>query len=192
MLLCKTCDAEVQPGQTFCVNCGSRVEGNTYSPDAPGVLPSADPAHNVRETPAFAQPEPGRPPVAAGTPSYAPPPVASPPSPIAPPAPGQPTVGYGQAGAPYTPPTAQSQTSTGAIVSLIFGLLGLFFVLPLIGPIVGIFAGHMARRNIRESDGRLSGDGLALAGMITGYIGLAFSLIFCGIILIGILAALGQ
>lgn len=64
-----------------------------------------------------------------------------------------------------------SQTSTSAIVSLVFGLLGFIsswwlFAMP---SIVAIITGHMARSAISRSDGKLSGDGLALAGLILGY-----------------------
>lgn len=80
-----------------------------------------------------------------------------------------------------------SKTSTLAIVSLVFGILGLFFF----GSLVGIITGHLARSEIKKSEGRLEGDGLALAGLITGYIG--FILAFIWIILlggIGVMAAL--
>jgi len=64
------------------------------------------------------------------------------------------------------------QTSTLAIVSLIFGILG-WFVLPFVGSIVAIFTGHMARAEICRDPARLEGDGLALAGLILGWLSVA-------------------
>lgn len=74
----------------------------------------------------------------------------------------------------YYPP--QTTTSTAAILSLVFGILGVVFALPLIGPIVAVAAGHIARNEIRRSGGRLSGDGLAVAGLIMGYMMLLVTL----------------
>jgi flagellar biosynthesis protein FlhB len=66
------------------------------------------------------------------------------------------------------------QTSTAAVVSLVFGILGLFFF----GSLIAVICGHIARSNIRNSDGTLTGDGLAVAGLITGYIGLLLAIGF--------------
>jgi type IV pilus assembly protein PilA len=60
-------------------------------------------------------------------------------------------------------------TSTKAIISLIFGIL--FFLFPL--PIVAVIFGHLALSEIRKSGGRLTGQGMATAGLILGYIGAA-------------------
>jgi Domain of unknown function (DUF4190) len=64
------------------------------------------------------------------------------------------------------------RTSTLAIVSLIFGILG-WFVLPFVGSIVAIITGHMARAEIRRDPLRIEGDGLALAGLILGWLSIA-------------------
>ncbi len=60
------------------------------------------------------------------------------------------------------------QTSTTAIVSLISGLLG-WTLLPLIGSVVAIVTGHIARAEIRRNPQALEGDGLAVAGLVLGY-----------------------
>ncbi|MBI3158667.1 MAG: DUF4190 domain-containing protein [Chloroflexi bacterium] len=73
---------------------------------------------------------------------------------------------------PYqTPPV---QNSTLAMVSLIAGIAG-WSLVPLIGSIVAVITGHMAKKEIRESNGMLGGDGMATVGLILGYasIGLA-------------------
>ncbi len=66
--------------------------------------------------------------------------------------------------APNVGPTT---TSSKAIISLIFGLL--FFLFPL--PVVAIIFGHLALSEIRKSAGRLTGERMATAGLVLGYIG---------------------
>ncbi len=77
---------------------------------------------------------------------------------------------------PYqqTPPAAR--TSTAAIISLIAGILGFVQVLPLIGPIAAIVAGHMAKSEIKKSGGMVSGDGMATIGLVLGYLTLAIGI----------------
>jgi hypothetical protein len=60
-------------------------------------------------------------------------------------------------------------SSTLAIVSLISGILGFTFV-PLIGGIVALITGYMARGETRAVPPRFSGDGMATAGIIMGWI----------------------
>ena len=75
------------------------------------------------------------------------------------------------------------QTCTAATISLIFGILS-WFVLPFIGAVVAIIAGHMAKGEIRRSQGALDGEGLATAGLILGYVHIAvFLLIIIAIFL---------
>jgi len=64
------------------------------------------------------------------------------------------------------------QTSALAVVSLVSGILG-WLPLPVIGSIIAIVTGHLARGEIRRDPGRLEGDGMALAGLILGYGALA-------------------
>ncbi len=73
--------------------------------------------------------------------------------------------------------TVYPRTSSRAIVSLIFGILGYIF-LPFIGAVIAVICGHSARAEIRRAPpGSIDGDGLALAGLILGWIQLAFSVI---------------
>ncbi len=58
-------------------------------------------------------------------------------------------------------------TSVLAVVSLIAGLLG-WTAMPLIGSIVAIITGHMARNEIRFNP-NLDGNGMALGGLLLGY-----------------------
>jgi len=62
--------------------------------------------------------------------------------------------------------------STLAIVSLVSGIIA-WVLFPILAAIVAVISGHMARSEIRRSDGSLAGQGLALIGMILGYVQLA-------------------
>lgn len=62
------------------------------------------------------------------------------------------------------------RTNTLAVVSLIFGVL-CWFGLPLIGAVVAVICGHAARSEIRHAPaGALEGDGMALAGLVLGWL----------------------
>ncbi|MDQ1119652.1 MULTISPECIES: DUF4190 domain-containing protein [Pseudoxanthomonas] len=60
-------------------------------------------------------------------------------------------------------------TSSLAVVSLVFGILG-WSLLPTIGALVAVITGHMARAEIRRSQGALEGDGMAVAGLVLGWL----------------------
>ncbi len=67
-------------------------------------------------------------------------------------------------------------TSPMAIISLVAGILG-WTLLPLLGSIVAVVTGHMARGEIRRAPERLEGDGLATAGLILGYASIAMAIL---------------
>ncbi len=64
------------------------------------------------------------------------------------------------------------QTCTAATISLVFGILS-WCLLPIIGAVIAIVSGHMARSEIRRTNGALDGDGMAVGGLILGYLHLA-------------------
>lgn len=82
------------------------------------------------------------------------------------------------------------QTSGKAIASMVTGLVGLlticcgFFV---VTSIVALVLGFLARRDIRASDGRLKGDGMALTGIITGFVGIAMVILTIILVATGVL-----
>lgn len=85
------------------------------------------------------------------------------------------------------PPNYGSQSSTLAVISLLSGIAS-FFIVPLLGAIAAIITGGMAKKEINQSAGRITGLGMANWGMILGWINIAFSLIgLC----IGVLILLG-
>ena len=71
----------------------------------------------------------------------------------------------------YQPSHRPATNSTLAIVSLVFGILA-WCVLPFVGDLVAIVCGHMARADIRRAsvDAPIEGDGLAIAGLVLGYV----------------------
>ncbi|MFA5684206.1 MAG: DUF4190 domain-containing protein [Lysobacteraceae bacterium] len=95
------------------------------------------------------------------------------------------------------PPSGQAPTSVSAIVSLASGIAS-WVLLPFIAAIIAVVSGHMARSEIRRSQGMVQGDAMAIIGLILGYVNLA--LIIGGILLLvlffgglaGLIAILGQ
>ena len=81
-----------------------------------------------------------------------------------------------------TPPslgaTSQPKTSALAIWSLALGILGVVLVLACLGvlfAIPGVICGHIAYSRIKRSSGALAGEGMAIAGLITGYVSIGLS-----------------
>ena len=77
-------------------------------------------------------------------------------------------------GRSYLPPEEPPFTTSGlAVYSLAMGLTA-WILLPLLAGIAAIVLGHKARLEIARSAGRLTGDGLAVAGLVMGYANVAF------------------
>ncbi|MGH8985068.1 MAG: DUF4190 domain-containing protein, partial [Acidimicrobiia bacterium] len=68
--------------------------------------------------------------------------------------------------APAYPAPASPKTSGLAIASLVTGILFCFVVTP----VVAVVLGHLALDQIRDSDGAISGRGMAIAGVTLGWI----------------------
>jgi type IV pilus assembly protein PilA len=99
--------------------------------------------------------------------STAPPPAAS--SPAAAPAPVSPRLNVPPQGQAYR---GHQATDGKAVGSLVLGILAMF-PLGLLAGIPAVILGHLSRKSIRESFGRLKGEGMALAGLIMGYLSVA-------------------
>jgi hypothetical protein len=56
-----------------------------------------------------------------------------------------------------------------AIASLVLGLLWMYWI----GSILAICFGYAARREIRNNAGRIEGQGMAMAGIVLGWVGIA-------------------
>lgn len=158
------------------------------SNDIPGQTPDLPPAPAT--PPAYGDPQPS---------AYPPPPAAP-----AQPAPyGQPPQ-YAQPQYPQTPPYAQPQyppaaygaygaypvpkkTNVLAVISMIASIVGFIWILPFVGALAGVITGHIALKQIAQSGE--NGRGMALAGVIVGYVALAFVVI--GVILFVFFLAIG-
>ena len=65
-------------------------------------------------------------------------------------------------------PTGRRQSTNGlAIASMVLGIVWIYWI----GSILALVFGYIARRQIAESNGRESGDGMATAGIVLGWIG---------------------
>ncbi|MGO8947652.1 MAG: DUF4190 domain-containing protein [Ktedonobacterales bacterium] len=106
--------------------------------------------------------------------------VPYPPSPPPPYYPAYPPQQFG-AGYPYYPGPVAPSTNGFAIASLILSIGG-FILLGLIGSVLGVIFGHVARSQIRQASTTEEGLGLANAGIIIGYIGLAWNVVLLGIV----------
>lgn len=72
---------------------------------------------------------------------------------------------------PPQPPTAPvAQTTNGlAIASMVLGILWLFWI----GSILAIVFGHVSLGQIKRSNGTQGGRGMAIAGLVLGYLSTA-------------------
>ena len=112
-----------------------------------GGAVSPSPAGAVGRPPYPVQGAPTSPPPAPPyvAPSYVPPPP-----------------GYGQ------PPIVQT-TNGLSVASMVLGIVWVFGI----GSILAVIFGFVARKQIKDSGGRQSGSGMALAGIILGFVGVA-------------------
>jgi hypothetical protein len=86
------------------------------------------------------------------------------------PPPGPPPA-YGGAGYGYTPYTATTGTNGFAVASLVLGILWIYWI----GSILALIFGYVALSQIKERN--QGGKGLAVAGIVLGWIGIAFLII---------------
>jgi len=91
------------------------------------------------------------------------------------------TAGYSSP-APYS---GQGATNGSAIASLVCGLIGMLSFFP--AAIMAVVCGHVARRQIARTGER--GAGMALAGLILGYLGLAITALVIVFVIVLVSAA---
>ena len=151
----------------FCFRCGASM------PDDAQVCPQC--ATPVANAPAPAAPQAAAPPPPASQWLNAPPAQGqySPQGQYPPQAQPYPGVVYGQ----------QPPTDGKATASLVFGILSILCFGILAG-IPAIILGHISRGQINRSMGRLTGGGMALAGLIMGYVSIAITLLIVPAIVI--------
>jgi hypothetical protein len=83
----------------------------------------------------------------------------------------------------YFPPPQQAPTDGKATASLVFGILSLI-CFGIFAGIPAIILGHLSRGEVKRSMGRLSGAGMALAGLIMGYASIGITVLFVSAIVI--------
>jgi hypothetical protein len=122
-----------------------------------------------------------QPPAPPTGPPAGPPPASSPPPtpPPAPPAYGQQPGGYGYQSTP--------RTNGLAIASLVLGIAQIF--LCIIGGILALVFGYIARRQIDESGGTQGGRGMAIAGIILGWIGIGLGIVYIVVVIIAVIVS---
>lgn len=74
------------------------------------------------------------------------------------------------------------QHSALAIVSLVCGILGVL-PFPFVASVVAVVTGHLARAEIRRDPQRYQGDGMAVAGLVLGYLMIALWLLGAALVL---------
>lgn len=165
-MFCPQCGTPNEDDAIFCGNCGAVLDADELPAPAEGESPEAlaeEFEHEiVEEAPAAALEEIDSGPM---PPSEELPAVLPPPPP------------------PRSAPSTAVQTSGLAIASLVSGIAG-WTIFPLLGSILAIFFGYAARREIRRDPDRLAGEGLAVAGLVLGWIMVAISVL--GLCLVGL------
>jgi len=105
------------------------------------------------------------------------PPSTTPPPPPPPFAPSMPaTAQMPPQYVPYGQPYGYLQTRTNglAIASLVLGILCVYWITS----ILAVIFGHIALSQIKRSNGTQTGRGLAIAGLVLGYVWLALLVVF--------------
>lgn len=83
---------------------------------------------------------------------------------------------------PTVPAAASTPVSGLAIASLVCGIASLVMCLGIFTALPGVICGHLALQKIKQAGTALRGAGLALAGLITGYLGIGMTVV--GVIMV--------
>lgn len=83
---------------------------------------------------------------------------------------------------PLTGNPTSPKTSALAIWSLVLGILSLV-CFSIFAAIPGVICGHTALGRIKRSGGTLEGQGLAIAGLVTGYLGVLLAIVMIPLML---------
>ncbi len=157
-MFCPQCGAPNEEDAVFCGNCGAVLDADELSAE-PAVESAAEEPEAVASEEAPVEWQEVEPdelvPSSDALPAVPPPPPSAP-----------------------LPRTAASvvQTSGMAIASLVMGVAG-WTVLPILGSVLAIVFGYAARNEIRRRPGELSGDGLAVTGLVLGWLMVGISIL---------------
>jgi len=82
-----------------------------------------------------------------------------------------------------------SQTDGSAVASMVLGIASIALCLNIFTGIPAIILGHISLSKIKKSMGRLKGEGMALTGLILGYVSLLFIPLIAAIVIPNLLRA---
>lgn len=155
----------------FCFKCGASM------PDDATICPQC--ATPVQSAPMASPPPPQAPQAGAPTPASTSAWLNVPPAQAQYP----PQQAYPPQAQQYPGQYQPQQTDGGAIVSMILGIASIVLCLSVITGIPAIILGHISLSKVKKSMGRLKGEGMALTGLILGYISLPFALVFAAVLI---------
>ena len=89
--------------------------------------------------------------------------------------------GFDYATLSIAPPYPAPKTNGMAIASMVLGILWLYWV----GSVLALVFGYTARNQIDSSGGREGGRGMAIAGIVLGWVGVGFFVLFLFTFLVG-------
>lgn len=167
-MYCVDCGTEIADSDRYCSNCGgtNRALRPPVAQDNPAAPLDVT---RVGGTPAPAaptsSPPPPPPPTSAQTPPPPPPVSPPPPPPVSPPPPRD--LRSMPAPVPAGGGVATQTTNGYAIASLVLGIVWIAGL----SSILALVFGYMAKGQIDRSGGREGGRGLAIAGIVLGWIG---------------------
>jgi hypothetical protein len=160
-MFCPECGAPNEDDAVYCGNCGAPMDPDEM-PTLGGDETSEASSLDALDADAFEE-APDQPPdeeaSLADEVSVVPPPPPTPPSPP-----------------PVVTHATAVQTSGMAIASLVMGIAG-WTLFPLLGSILAIVFGYAARREIRQRPDQLTGDGMAVAGLVLGWLMVGISVV---------------
>ncbi len=67
-----------------------------------------------------------------------------------------------------------------AIASMVLGIVWIYWI----GSILAVVFGHISLRQIKQSNGAQTGRGMAIAGLVLGYVGVATLLVLIAIVVV--------
>jgi len=83
--------------------------------------------------------------------------------------------------APVTNPGAPKSTNGLAIASMVLGILWVYWL----GSILALVFGYVAKGQINASGGQQGGKGMAIAGIVLGWVGVGVLLLCIGVMVLG-------
>lgn len=189
-MTCAVCGAQNEASAAFCYRCGSALKPASSSSTGPTVhlgrsdtppfgneAVTEESSARVYDVPeagsSFGSSGGGAPVLDQPTnqPQYAPPQSNLPQY-------SAPQYGGGQPYAPYGNTSTMPQQSNTALIAMILGIVA-WLGPSLLTAIPAVILGRNARNEIRNSNGMLTGDGMAQAGIILGWIHIGLFVVIC-------------